>query len=837
MQTFLSRPLLKLLSAEWAAGILGLRLFISCITVAAFTMGTVWVLGGGLTAALDRSGTTFLGGDVSIETNQPLPENLQRRLATLGHLSTSMEFRSTGRVGTARTAIEVKPVDDSYPLYGTVELESGRNLKAILSAQDGKPRVVVERTLLTRTGGKIGDILDIGDTAFVIGDILELEPDRLSARRFMVGPRVLVHLDAIPGTGLIQRGSIVEYQYRLRATDRPVDQPIAEATALRPDTGWEFQTPGDGGNRLVRVVERTTTFLGIAGIVALTIGLSGAWAGAKAWIGRRSRTIALYRLSGSTPGLVYALHAVILALASVVGLLLGLVAAMAVALPILGAIASRLHVSWEVGDLLGQLAVVIGLFVIGLVGTGILVLSGVTKTAPGAAMRSGDAPLQTDRQHVLAAAGLLVVTLVGAAASLPVAELAGMMVLGFLLIAGALAYAAVMLSRAAARHTPRGFLGTVICQTLGNPGQTATPTVAIGIGIIGITAIVAAQTSLNAALTDELPDRVPDVALIDVQPGQVESIRSYIEDDSELGGLQADPMMRMTVTKINGVPAEEALVRPDKSWVIEGDRSFSWTAQPTGAELLQGNWWQDDYAGPPLVSPEEDMMEAFDLKVGDTITYSVLGRVFTSQVVNIRKEYHRTFRPEYLMVATPQPFRNAPHTWIMSLQGSTSRAVDDLIRFLSATHPNVTSIDIRPLIAQVRGVVEGATMAVLLIAMLLVAAGALSVAALVASDVDSRRREALVFTLIGASRREIALARLAEAASTGAFAAIVGGCGGLLGGYFLVTEGMRIDWAPTPTAFLLPIALGIAASVVAGIIGGLGAAPKGRGQMARVLTM
>ena len=60
---------------------------------------------------------------------------------------------------------------------------------------------------------------------------------------------------------------------------------------------------------------------------------------------------------------------------------------------------------------------------------------------------------------------------------------------------------------------------------------------AIGIGIIGITAIVAAQASLNAALTDELPDRVPDLVLIDVQQAQVGNIRSYIDGVLALGSL------------------------------------------------------------------------------------------------------------------------------------------------------------------------------------------------------------------------------------------------------------------------------------------------------------
>lgn len=826
-----------LLGAEWAAGIYGLKLFIGCVAIATFMMGAVWALGGGLSSMLARGGSTFLGGDVAVTmTNVPLSEDVRDQLASLGRLSEAAELRSSAKVEDTRVPVEVKGVDDAYPLYGNAVLESGRDIGAVLGGAGPRPAAIVEPSLLIRTDGKVGDTLRLGDNEFVIADVLSLEPDRLSAGRFMIGPRVLVHLDVLLNSDLIQRGSIVEYRYRLRQDARAPADLIAAVRDMRPDTGWELETPDEAGDRVLRTVERTTTFLGIAGIVAFAIGLSGAWAAAKAWIRRRSRTIALYRLSGATPGMVFALHASILAIASAAGMIVGLGASLVVASPLLDFITAQLHVAWLVGDVAEQIAMVAVILLVGLLGTGLLALSGAVRVAPGAAMRSGEAPLHTDPRHAFAAGVFLVLAIAGAAFSLPVPKQAVLATLGFMTAMAMLALTAALLSRFISGLSPRGFFGTVVCQSLGSPGHTATRTVAIGVGIVGITAIVAAQSSLNRALIQELPERVPDLVLIDVQPAQVNDIRNRIEEDPSLGGLQADPFMRMTITAINGVPAADALRRSDKSWVIEGDRSFSWTAKSTGAELLQGEWWDEGYAGPPLVSPEEDMMEAFDLKVGDTVTYSVLGRVFTSKVVNIRKEYHRTFRPEYLMMASPQPFSDAPHTWIMSLQGNSVGAIDRLIRSLSKTHPNVTSIDIRPIVEQVGSVIKGTTAASILIAVLLVIAGALSVAALVASDVDARRREALVFSLVGASRREIALVRLTEAAAIGVVAATLGGVVGVIGGYFVVVEGLRIAWSPSFAVFLLPLALGVAASIVAGIVGGLGAAPSGRGQMVRQLT-
>jgi putative ABC transport system permease protein len=364
----------------------------------------------------------------------------------------------------------------------------------------------------------------------------------------------------------------------------------------------------------------------------------------------------------------------------------------------------------------------------------------------------------------------------------------------------------------------------------------ATKAICIGIGISGVTAIVAAQSSLEHALRSELPDKIPDLVLLDIQQSQIDPVRQRIEGDSELGGLQASPFMRTHILAVNGVPAKEALKLERKSWVIEGDRSFAWASEPTGAELLAGEWWPSDYTGEPLVSAEEDVAEAFDLKPGDQLTYSVLGRTFTSKVVNIRKEYHRTFRPEFLVVASPEPFRQAPHSWVMTLEGETDSAVNALMRDLAATSPNVTVIDIRRIVATVKEILDGAIFASLMIAITLLIAGALSLTAVVAADVDSRRRESLAFSLIGASRREVGLARLIEAATVGAFAAVVGGLGGFIGGYWLVDEALHVDWQPNFVVFLLPLILGIIAALTAGTAGGLGALPRGRGAVARHLA-
>ncbi|MEQ9199896.1 MAG: ABC transporter permease [Rhodospirillales bacterium] len=417
-----TRILRGLLSAELAAGIYGLRLFIACVAIATVMMGAVWMMGDGLSRSLSDSGTTLLGGDVAVTVvNVPLDDEVVDGLAGTGTLSRVAELRSSAVIGDARLPVEVKGVDEAYPLNGVVRLTSGQDLNAALQTRDGRPAVVVEPGLLRRFSAGVGDVIRLGDQEFVISDSLLIEPDRLSAGRFMVGPRVLMRLDVLTQTGLIQRGSIVDFRYRLDfAPETSLDAAIEAVAALRPETGWELETPRDAGDRVRRTVDRTTTFLGMAGIVALAIGLTGAWASARAWVSRRVRTIALYRLSGATPAVVGSLHAAIIAIASSLGVVLGLGLAAVGTAFLMQIVSAQLHLVWSPVSLVDPTLQVAWILVLGITGTSILALAGTGRLSPGAAMRSGEADLQPDNRQLGLGLALIGLAMAGATFSLPV---------------------------------------------------------------------------------------------------------------------------------------------------------------------------------------------------------------------------------------------------------------------------------------------------------------------------------------------------------------------------------------------------------------------------------
>jgi len=833
-------PAWQLARVELAAGLAGLRLFAAAVAVGAALLAAVWVAGALLLDAFDRNGRAILGGDAEIEVGAtPLDGSVVDALGRFGTVSRVVDLRSTVRRDGRAATVELRAVDGAYPLYGRLAVEgvdgAAIDPAAALAPAGGVPGAIVDPALTARLDAQPGDVVRLGETEVRLAGLLRGEPDRLGAGAFMVGPRVIVALDTLAAAGLLGPGALADWRYRLRF-EPPIafETFAARAAALEPEVAWDLRRPDDAADRLRRIVARTTTFLGIAGVMALAVALSASWTAAGVWVRKRARTIALYRLSGAEPALVARQHAVVLALAAVPAAVLGAGLGLGMALAATGPAAALLPLAPGPAVVAVPALTAAAVVLLGVAGAALPALDAAARVRPGAAMRSGEAAAPAGVAATAAGAGLLVLAVLAAVLRLPSLELAVQAALGLVAAAGALGAAAVLTSRAAARTGSRRFVPATALRALADRRATLAKTLAVGIGIAGVTAVVAVRASLDESLQRELPRQVPALVLIDIQPDQRDAVGDLARAAGATG-FEAEPNLRAVITAVDGRPAREAVVDRSERWVIEGDRSLSWRAAPAAADLLAGTWWPADYDGPPLVSVGEDVAEAFALGPGATLTYRVFGREITARVANVREEDHRSFGIDYLLIGSPRPLADAPHGWIASVEGSDA-AIDRFVGRLAETAPNVTAVDVRLLVAEVRRAIDGAGLATLAVAGVLLATGALAMAAVVAGDADARGREALVFALVGASRREIGAARWAETLATGAVAAALGGGAGLLGGWWLADAALRIDYRPGTPALLLPAVLGLAAGAVAGAGAGLGAVPRGRGEIARRLS-
>ena len=139
------------------------------------------------------------------------------------------------RTGDGRTAlVEIKAVDNLYPLLGEAVLRQGKALQATIGGEGVNTNGVADPTLFARLNLKPGSGVAIGALWVRLADSLTSEPDKL-AGGIGLGPRLMLSLDALRVSGLIQPGSLIRWRYRLLLpADVTIPTAIKQPRPARP---------------------------------------------------------------------------------------------------------------------------------------------------------------------------------------------------------------------------------------------------------------------------------------------------------------------------------------------------------------------------------------------------------------------------------------------------------------------------------------------------------------------------------------------------------------------------------------------------------------------------
>jgi putative ABC transport system permease protein len=76
-----------------------------------------------------------------------------------------------------RALVQVKGVDDLYPLTGSVILDPAVSVAEALSGSGGLPGGIMDKVLVDRLGLAVGDSFRLGVQEFRLGAVLLREPD------------------------------------------------------------------------------------------------------------------------------------------------------------------------------------------------------------------------------------------------------------------------------------------------------------------------------------------------------------------------------------------------------------------------------------------------------------------------------------------------------------------------------------------------------------------------------------------------------------------------------------------------------------------------------------
>ena len=162
--------------------------------------------------------------------------------------------------------------------------------------------------------------------------------------------------------------------------------------------------------------------------------------------------------------------------------------------------------------------------------------------------------------------------------------------------------------------------------------------VSLGIGLTTLVAIAQIEGNLKQQLAGELPSRAPNFYFIDIQPDQAARFDRVAGALPGVEEVRRVPSLRARVVSVKGVPAEQVQTTPETAWALRGDRGLTYAARPpAGSRIVAGEWWAEDYRGPPLLSFDAGVAAGWGVGVGDTITVNVLGRDIELRIANLRQ--------------------------------------------------------------------------------------------------------------------------------------------------------------------------------------------------------
>ncbi len=781
----------------------GLRLLLVCLFLGTGALAAIGTLTGSIERELAARGRTILGGDIEATLWQRDVTPAERAaFDALGTVSSGTRLQAMASSGTGAGAtiapVELKAVDDRWPLVGRLLLKDGRRVGAPPEGEAWLAEGTAERLSV-----KPGDRVTIGGQPLRIGGIVADEPDRLG-EGFSFGAVAIVREDVPRRAGLIAPGAM--FRTKLRVALPPSRDPEALVEQLKekfPLSGFTWRTRDKAAPGAERFVDRMGEFLVLVGLAALAIAGIGIGGGVSSYLEARRTNVATFKVLGATSGDIARIYLLQIAVAALLASAAGL-AAGAMATPLIGrALEGLLPVSpglvFDPGALARALAY--GLLVALIFAAPPLLRA---RAFPAMAlMRARVAPLALRRQALIPVGMGIAAIVALALASAAQVLVTALFLAGTASLFALLALLGYALRRLASRvPRPRDPILRMAVANLHRPGaQTLSLVVALGFGLSAFVLLAVVQTCLDANIQARVPNRAPDYFVLDVPRDRLAEFERAVHAEVPGATIRAVPNLRGSFLAYGpeGHMTRIADLKdlPENAWQLRGERGLTYAdAVPEGSVITEGKWWPRGYSGEPLVSVDEKLAEAVGLKIGDRIDIALLGVECSARVASFRRIDWDTMGFNYVLVFSPNTFVGAPHNLAATIDVPPGAPRGELLRRLVRAFPSSSAIETGTMLKEARALLTQMSTAILAAASIAVLAGIAVLLGAIAAARASRLYDNVVLRVLGASRRQLLVLQFAEFGLLAALLAFVAlGLGGLTG-WLVVVQLFKFDWLP-----------------------------------------
>ena len=780
---------LRQLRSAWRAG--EVRVLLAALVLAVGAMTTVGFFADRIQSALVRQGSLLLGADMLIVSDHALPAQFAEEARRRGlAIARALEFPSMVMSGDEGALAEIKAVSKAYPLRGKLLISDAPYAAARVTPGIPEPGSVwIEARLAGLLHTQVGGRVAVGDREFVVSAILSQEPAR-GGDLFSIAPRLLMNLNDVAGTGLIQYGSRISYRLLLagKAQTMPAYSDWAKGRLKR---GERMEDVRSARPEVRNALDKTQRFLGLASMASVILSMVAMALAAMRYAQRHLDTCALMRCFGASQGLimrVYLWQTLLLGLlGGVFGCLLGYAAQAA-----LSAMAGSLFLeslppptwypAWA-GMAAGLCAL------LGIMLPHLLRLRGV----PALRILRRDLDVGVSLLAYLPAFAILLGLVFWSArdARLGWIVLAGLVAL----LIGAIIMSSLMglILRVAAVNLG-GAWRIGMANLLRRPGVAIAQIAGFSLGLMAMLLLTIVRGDLLNSWQESLPPDAPNRFVINIQPDQLKAVGNFFEVERQHApGIF--PMVRGRLVALNGNPVTPESYTDDRARRLASrEFNLSWAAQmQPDNRIVAGRWWRRNEYGQPLLSMEQGIAESLGIKLGDKLTYDVGGTRITLRVQSLRKVEWDSMRPNFFAVTPPGVLESYPASYLSSFYLSSNQ--DTFLNRLIRRFPNLTVIDVAAILAQVRAIMDRMAYTVQFVFGFSLLAGLAVLYAAITTSRQERCREAALLRVLGASWRQVMLATVAEFVWIGGLAGIVATIGASVLAWFVSERLLGLDYA------------------------------------------
>ena len=846
---------LRLLRRDWKGG--ELRLLFLALIMAVTSITGIALFTDRLEKALLLESANMLAADRIVSGRGDLPrevltEGQTRGLSTAEVVSfTSMAFSETGNI-----LVAAKAVTDAYPLRGEVIVSEQAFVRGTpIGSGPPQGEVWLESRAMAALDIVIGDFVSVGEAELRVGKIIVAEPDRGGGSMMdNAGPRLMLHMDDLASTNVVQLGSRVSNRYLFAADD--ISDLDAFEEWFRSRDEWRgryyIRDIRDESEEVREALERAESFLLLSSLFAVLLAGVAIALTAKRYSERHYDYVAILKTFGCTSSQISFIYLNIQLVLASFAVSIGWLFGWFIHGVILAVLQRLLFVDLPEPGF--QPFIVGGLTaVICLLSFALPPLLALRETPPLRVLRKdiSQQKIGDNVPYLFGALGALLLVY-WYSQDLILTSVLIISVAAIALVLSGVSYFILRTSSSTGMKAGSAWL-LAMTATRRRRKQNVLQVMVFSITIMSLLILTLLRTDLVEEWQAQLPENTPNHFMMNITQSQIPGIESFFAQNG-IEGNQFFPLVSARVTRVNGdlpSPGDESEVSVSRATLTEGSeieetesemalgtnpqtdappvnaedattggrrvrgrlsrRQVTWSTDlPSDNMITEGIWWGEE-SEPGYVSIEQEYAEWLALELGGRLEFEVSQQIVSAEVSSFRSVRWDNMQPNFFIIFSPGTIDHLGATFLSTalMEREQKILLNDLVRLF----PTVVVIEIDALIEQIQTIIIQVTSAIELISILVLLCGALVLVACVNASLDERFHENAILRTLGAGRKLILSSLLIEFASIGVVAGLIATLGAEASVYYLQEEIFEQEfsfhmwtWIAGPTLGMLIIA-------------------------------